>query len=87
MYFLKYIRTLFFCHYPAPGIPTPVVAEPQDTQPASATLRRPIPEAVLQDRTEPIKGIKIIMVKTMTAARAVPTFGYCDEIVLDELVR
>jgi len=33
-----------------------------------------------------IKGIQRIMVKTMNAAAAVPTFGYCDEIVMDNLV-
>jgi 2-oxoisovalerate dehydrogenase E2 component (dihydrolipoyl transacylase) len=39
-----------------------------------------------QDRVEDIKGIKRAMAKAMTAALAIPHFGYCDEILLDDLV-
>lgn len=48
-------------------------------------IRRP--EVTLEDRTEPIKGIRKVMMKTMTASLAIPHFGYMDEIILDELVR
>jgi len=48
-------------------------------------IRRP--EVTLEDRTEPIKGIKKAMAKAMSASLAIPHFGYKDEIVLNELVR
>lgn len=48
-------------------------------------IRRP--EVMLEDRTEPIKGIRKAMVKAMTASLAIPHFGYKDEIILNELVR
>ena len=48
-------------------------------------IRRP--EVTLEDRTEPIKGIRKAMAKAMTASLAVPHFGYKDEIILNELVR
>lgn len=41
----------------------------------------------LADRTEPIKGIRKAMVKTMTQANAVPHFTYCDEYDMSELVK
>ena len=39
----------------------------------------------LEDREVPIRGIKKIMVKSMTAACQVPHFGYCDELLINEL--
>ncbi|EDO46141.1 predicted protein, partial [Nematostella vectensis] len=45
-----------------------------------------IPHMALEDRVENIKGIRKAMAKTMTAALNIPHFGYCDEILLNELV-
>lgn len=42
--------------------------------------------SIAQDRTIDIKGFAKVMVKTMTAATAVPHFGYCDEIDMTALV-
>ncbi|GIY50226.1 lipoamide acyltransferase component of branched-chain alpha-keto acid dehydrogenase complex, mitochondrial [Caerostris darwini] len=39
-----------------------------------------------KDRTEPIKGYKKAMVKTMTKALSVPCFTFCDEIDVTKLV-
>ncbi|XP_031569107.1 lipoamide acyltransferase component of branched-chain alpha-keto acid dehydrogenase complex, mitochondrial-like [Actinia tenebrosa] len=60
---------------PAP-IPSPVYTPPVFTS-----------DAIPQDRVEEIKGIRKVMAKTMTAALAIPHFGYCDEILLDDLVK
>ncbi|XP_060602359.1 lipoamide acyltransferase component of branched-chain alpha-keto acid dehydrogenase complex, mitochondrial-like [Ruditapes philippinarum] len=40
-----------------------------------------------KDHTEAIKGIRKAMVKTMTAAQAIPHFGYYDEIDMTSLVK
>ncbi|CAL1280447.1 unnamed protein product [Larinioides sclopetarius] len=40
-----------------------------------------------KDRTEPIKGYKKAMVKTMTKSLSIPCFSYCDEIDLTNLVQ
>ncbi|CAF0723419.1 unnamed protein product [Didymodactylos carnosus] len=40
-----------------------------------------------EDRHETIKGIKKIMVKTMTQANSIPHFTYCDDYDLTELVK
>ncbi|ELT99108.1 hypothetical protein CAPTEDRAFT_20550 [Capitella teleta] len=39
-----------------------------------------------EDRTEPIKGMRKAMTKTMTKALTIPHFGYCDEIDLTQLM-
>ncbi|XP_064604683.1 lipoamide acyltransferase component of branched-chain alpha-keto acid dehydrogenase complex, mitochondrial-like [Liolophura sinensis] len=39
-----------------------------------------------KDVTQPIRGMKKTMVKTMTAALSIPHFGYCDEINMTSLV-
>ena len=40
-----------------------------------------------EDRVEKIAGINRIMVQSMNRAAAVPTFLYCDEVVMDALVQ
>ncbi|GFY40436.1 lipoamide acyltransferase component of branched-chain alpha-keto acid dehydrogenase complex, mitochondrial [Trichonephila inaurata madagascariensis] len=67
-------------HKEPPQMPPPPVTEPRKT----------IVEASLpvgKDRTEPIKGYKKAMVKTMTRSLAVPCFSYCDEIDVTPLVQ
>ncbi|WAR22747.1 ODB2-like protein [Mya arenaria] len=56
--------------------PTPVVTPP----------RVVTPPVIGQDQTEPIKGIRKAMVKTMTAAQSIPPFGYYDDIDMTALV-
>lgn len=60
-----------------------------DVGAAPTVLPTPVrrPEAMLEDRIEPIKGIKKAMAKAMSASIAIPHFGYKDEIILNELVR
>ena len=60
-----------------------------DVGAAPTVLPTPVrrPEVMLQDRIEPIKGIKKAMAKAMSASIAIPHFGYKDEIILNELVR
>ena len=43
------------------------------------------PAYQLEDREVPVKGIKKVMVKSMTAACQIPHFGYCDEIDVTDL--
>ena len=40
-----------------------------------------------KDRTEPIRGIRKTMVKTMSLVQTIPHFGYCDEIYMDALIQ
>ncbi|XP_033737563.1 lipoamide acyltransferase component of branched-chain alpha-keto acid dehydrogenase complex, mitochondrial-like [Pecten maximus] len=69
-------------------IPTPV-ATPVAV-PTPVTSPRPVVPAVAipigKDKTEPIKGVRKAMVKSMTEANSVPLFGYCDEIDVTRLV-
>lgn len=56
--------------------------------PAAAVTAAPITVAapIGEDYVESIKGIKRIMVQTMTAANAVPCFGYGDEYDMTKMV-
>ncbi|KAK7468189.1 hypothetical protein BaRGS_00036602 [Batillaria attramentaria] len=53
---------------------------------ATPAVRKLAMENKVCDRTEPLKGIKKAMVKTMTAALEIPAFGYYDDIDLTQLV-
>jgi len=54
-----------------------------------AVMPAPLPVIMVtgKDHTEPIKGIRKAMVKTMNAALRIPHFGYGDEIDLTALVQ
>jgi len=67
----------------APDAPAPAPAE------TSATFAIPTrgTAAAAEDKTVECSGIQRIMVKTMTAAASVPTFGYADEVHVDNLIR
>eukprot|EP01136_Pigoraptor_vietnamica_P017627 Opistho-1_new@63056 len=71
---------------------TPLRTQEPRAAPATASSEAPrappAPQPYVpgQSRTEPIRGFKRTMVKTMTAANQVPHFGYCDEIVMNALV-
>lgn len=54
---------------------------------ASATSALPVqPPPGADEWSEPLKGVAKAMVKSMTAAAAVPHLGYCDEIEMDKLM-
>jgi len=56
------------------------------SSPSSAPPSLPSPSPPLsQDKVVPIGGLSRIMVQTMTQANLVPTFVYCDEILMDQL--
>ena len=61
---------------PSPAKPSPL--------PPPLAPRETIP--IGKDHTEVIKGIRKAMVKTMTAAAHIPTFGYNDEVDMTRLV-
>ena len=61
-----------------PVTPLPVIP----TTPVIPAVKIPL----AADKTEVITGMRKAMVKTMTAANAVPLFGYCDEIDVSKLV-
>ena len=44
------------------------------------------PASIIEDVKVPVRGFARVMVKTMTAANAVPHFGYCDEVQMDGLM-
>ena len=72
------------CVFTAPSTPAVDVREAVPTAPTTPVRR---PEMMLENKTEPIKGIRKAMAKLMTASNEIPHFGYKDEIVLNELVR
>eukprot|EP00455_Lapot_gusevi_P038475 TRINITY_DN4313_c0_g1_i2.p1 TRINITY_DN4313_c0_g1~~TRINITY_DN4313_c0_g1_i2.p1 ORF type:complete len:360 (-),score=167.56 TRINITY_DN4313_c0_g1_i2:5-1084(-) len=73
---------------PAPApTPTPTPAAPAAPAPAPAAPA-PVPVVVTgEDKKVAIGGLQRIMVQTMNAANAIPHFGFCEEIVVDELVK
>jgi 2-oxoisovalerate dehydrogenase E2 component (dihydrolipoyl transacylase) len=68
---------------PAAAAPAAPAAAPAAPLPA-ATLKSVAPLA--EDRIEPIKGIRKAMFAQMTAALSVPSFGFADEVCMDELM-
>jgi len=60
----------------APSAPASTPSTPQ--APAA-------PAYQAEDRQVPVKGIKKIMVKSMTAACQIPHFGYCDDMIVNQL--
>ena len=79
----------------AAAAPAVAAAAPAAAAPAApaAALAAPLPAATLksvaplaEDRIEPIKGIRKAMFAQMTAALSVPSFGFADEVCMDELM-
>ncbi|XP_065198983.1 lipoamide acyltransferase component of branched-chain alpha-keto acid dehydrogenase complex, mitochondrial-like isoform X2 [Sycon ciliatum] len=67
--------------------PPETTATPTPPTPPASMPARPLrSSAIVADKVEAIKGIRKAMVKTMTAANAIPTFGFNDEISMDQLV-
>jgi len=56
------------------------LASSQSTAPQASA---PVYQA--EDREVPVKGIKKVMVKSMTAACQIPHFGYCEDMIVNEL--
>ncbi|CAL1280448.1 unnamed protein product [Larinioides sclopetarius] len=81
-------KSYFSVLQPSPSpVPTPPskLARPPVESPKMPALDITVP--VGKDRTEPIKGYKKAMVKTMTKSLSIPCFSYCDEIDLTNLVQ
>lgn len=58
--------------------------------PARVAAQMPVFTAVKNlgtDKKEAIKGMRKVMVKTMTQANTIPHFSYCDEYSMDALVQ
>ncbi|XP_055331508.1 lipoamide acyltransferase component of branched-chain alpha-keto acid dehydrogenase complex, mitochondrial-like [Paramacrobiotus metropolitanus] len=68
-----------------PTKPTTSAAKPTIPAAVKSILQPSQPGKVPADVTEPIKGIKKAMVKSMTAALSIPHFGYCDEIDMSQI--
>jgi len=64
--------------------PTPQTASLSSSPAPSSSPIPPLP--VGEDQEVPITGVNKIMVKTMTAAAAIPHFGYCDEVRMCRLI-
>ena len=47
----------------------------------------PLPHILGMDRKITVAGLQRIMVQTMNAAHAVPHFGFCEEIAVDNLIQ
>lgn len=82
---------------PAPSLAPSETAErrgavsasaPSTTPPTAPELFRPpaVPSALVEDRVEPIKGIRKAMFAQMTLAHEVPAFRFCDEVRVDALM-
>lgn len=69
----------------AAASPLPVDNLGTDSTTPPFPIRRP--EVTVENMTEPIKGVRKVMSKTMTTSLSIPHFCYMDEINLDELVR
>lgn len=71
---------------PAPAAGKPAAAPKAPAPPPKLPLRPPTAQVAVQDRVEPVKGIRKAMAKTMTQSLSIPHFGYCDEIDVTRLV-
>lgn len=69
----------------AAASPVPVDNLGADSTTPPFPIRRP--EVTVENITEPIKGVRKVMSKTMTTSLSIPHFCYMDEVNLDELVR
>lgn len=61
----------------------PVVAASNVAQVARSTSSASAP----QDRVEKLKGYNKAMVKKMNESLSIPVFGYCEDVLMDELVK
>lgn len=62
------------------------VPSPTPAAPPRSTVSMPQVQAT-SNSVHPIRGYTRTMIKTMTAQALVPHFGYCDEIVFDEVIK
>lgn len=77
----------------APAAASATAASAAPASAAAAAAAAPLPAAtlksapLLEDRVEPIRGIRKAMFAQMTAALAIPHFGFKDEVAMDELMK
>ncbi|GBO27330.1 Lipoamide acyltransferase component of branched-chain alpha-keto acid dehydrogenase complex, mitochondrial, partial [Araneus ventricosus] len=81
---LKEVEALHPPPSPVPTQPSKPAISPREP-PKMPVIDVMIP--IGKDRTEPIKGYKKAMVKTMTKSLSIPCFSYCDEIDITNLVQ
>lgn len=67
--------------------PVPVNTSAVDRKASPATASPKIPTAAAGDRVEKLKGVRKIMLKTMTEALKIPHFIYSDEVDVTKLVQ
>ena len=85
LYSLPVERQLHQLYHFSTASPLPVDNLGTDSTTPPFPIRRP--EVTVENMTEPIKGVRKVMSKTMTTSLSIPHFCYMDEINLDELVR
>lgn len=78
------LETVVLYHF-STASPVPVDNLGADSTTPHFPIRRP--EVTVENITEPIKGVRKVMSKTMTTSLSIPHFCYMDEVNLDELVR
>uniref|UniRef100_A0A023FJY9 Dihydrolipoamide acetyltransferase component of pyruvate dehydrogenase complex n=1 Tax=Amblyomma cajennense TaxID=34607 RepID=A0A023FJY9_AMBCJ len=74
----------------APPTATMKPAAPKPTPAPAPAPAKPLPVKFLraiEDRVEPVKGIRKAMAKTMAQSLVIPHFGYCDEVDVTRLVQ
>ncbi len=71
----------------APAPSASASAPPVSSSSAPADLPKRSGSSAAADRQVQVTGIQKVMVKTMTAAAAIPTFGFADEINVTNLMR
>ena len=78
------LETVVLYHF-STASPVPVDNLGAESTTSPFPIRRP--EVTVENITEPIKGVRKVMSKTMTTSLSIPHFCYMDEVNLDELVR
>jgi len=65
-------------------------AQPSIAIPVQPQIQKGIPHAEptsIADKVITLSGYARVMAKTMTASLSIPHFGYCDEVVMDNLIK
>ena len=82
---MAYVESGGAAQAPSAAPATPTMATPPQA-PAAPAAARPVVDLSGDDVTQPITGMQKAMVKSMTAATAIPHLTYCEEFDLGKLV-